>query len=270
VVRCIDGRGEENTLPDSSNLGPQVPGGTAVTSLAYRLSKGLSAEATIESDVEEYRSLIEKMRLPYIPGGHEDEHNADHPENTGCGAIDKMLEIVKIMSEYDTDEQKYQVYDYAKAIAAAYMDEGSFERVFQDILVKLQALNGPHFSDHYFQKEDSTGSHRFRAGMLSKVKEGGQRVGKKTVERLTGKHNEVFLLVNTIDGETFDRDGFAAETDSRAQAFNYDVWVIAQRAQDVFRDDTEKQQTMILANIMYAVGTAMALTDGSLEVGVRH
>jgi hypothetical protein len=90
------------------------------------------------------------------------------------------------------------------------------------------------------------------------------------VERLTGKHNEVFLLVNTIDGETFDRDGFAAETDSRAQAFNYDVWVIAQRAQDVFRDDTEKQQTMILANIMYAVGTAMALTDGSLEVGVRH
>src|SRR6476661_8697841 len=43
VVRCIDGRGEEDSVPDSSELGPQVPGGTAVTSLAYRFSKGLSA-----------------------------------------------------------------------------------------------------------------------------------------------------------------------------------------------------------------------------------
>ncbi len=273
VVRCIDGRGEGDTVPDRSNLAPQVPGGTAVTSFAYRLSKGLTTEATIESDTEEYRRLLEELDLPYIPGGHEDEHNADHPENTGCGAIDKMLDILKIMAQYDVDDQgsrRYGVYDYAKAISAAYMDEASFERIFQDIQIKLQALNGPHFNDRYFQKEEATGSHRFRSGILEKVKEGGRQRGRKTVEKLAGEHNEVFLLVNLVADETFDRDGFAAETGGKAQAFNYDVWVIDQRTKGVLPDDAEKQRTMLLTNIMYAVGTAMALTDGSLEVGIRQ
>lgn len=272
VVRCIDGRGEEATVPDGTNLGPQVPGGTAVTSLDYRLSIGLSAEATIESDAEEYRSLLEELGLPYIPGGHEDEHNATDPENTGCGAIDKMLEILKSMGEYELNKpgnRHYRVYDYAKSIASPYMDETDFEQTFQDIQLKLQALHGPHFHDRYFQKEEATGLYRFRSGILSKVKEGGQRRGRKTVERLVGAHNEVFLLINHVKGETFDRDGFAAETDGKAQAFNYDVWVMAQRAEEVFPDDPEKQRTLILTNIMYAVGTAMALTDGSLELGTR-
>jgi hypothetical protein len=275
VVRCVDGRGEEDAVPNRSNLGPQVPGGTAVTSLAYRFALGLSAEATIESDVEEYRRLLEALGLPYIPGGHEDEHNANDPENTGCSAIDKLLEILKIMGEYDMDEhgnRHYIVYDYAEAIAAQYMNKESFERAFQDIQVKLQALNGPHFRDHYFQKEESTDSHRFRTGMLNKVKEGGLRHGRRTVERLCGDHNEAFLMVNYVAGETFDRDGFAADSESegKIQAFNYDVWVIAERARDVFRNDVEKQYNFMLTNIMYAVGTAMALTDGSLELGIRQ
>jgi len=272
AVRCIDGRGEEGPAPDGSNLGPQLPGGTPVTSIAYRFAKGLDPKATIESDFLEYTGLLNSLGLPYLAGGHEDETNADHPENTGCGAIDKMLEILKIMEEYDTEQdeqQKYRVHDYAKAIAANYMDEASFERVFQDIQLKLQALNGPHFNDHYFQK-DQAGSHRFRKGVINKVKDSGQRLGKKTVEKLTGEHNEVFLIVNFVESETFDRDGFSAENDNLAQAFNYDVWLIEQRAKQVFRGDLEKQRTMILTNIMYAVGTSMALTDGSLELGLRR
>ncbi|HET7827747.1 MAG TPA: hypothetical protein VFK97_02685 [Candidatus Saccharimonadales bacterium] len=273
VVRCIDGRGEDGASPDITDLGPQVPGGTPVTSLAYRFSKGLTAEATIESDFVEYGNLLESLGLPYSPGAHEDEHNASHPENTGCGAIDKMLEILKIMQEYATDAEgnrTYRVYEYAKAIASTYMDEASFERVFQDIQVKLQALNGPHFHDHYFQKDEESGSHRFRSRIVEKVKDGGRRIGKKTVERLTGEHNEVFLIVNHVEGETFDRDGFADSNQGLAQAFNYDVWVVAQRARDIFPEDAEKQRTMLLTNIMYAVGTAMALTDGSLELGIRQ
>jgi hypothetical protein len=275
VVRCIDGRGEEGSPSDKTNLGPQVPGGTAVTSLGYRFAKwkDIKPETTIESDVEEYRSLLTKLGLDYIPGGHEDESNAEHPENTGCGAIDKMLEILKVMGEYDIDDQgarKYLVRDYAWEIAKPYMEKEGFEKAFEGIQVMLQTLNETHFNDRYFQKEESTGSTRFRSGILNKVKEGGRQLGKNTVERLSGEHNEVFLMVNYVTGETFDRDGFSSETGGKAQAFNYDVWVIAQRAQNVFPDDAEKQRTFILTNIMYAIGTAMVLTDGSLELGIRQ
>lgn len=271
VVRCIDGRGEEGQALDSSNLGPQVPGGTPITSIGFRFSKGLTTNATIEQDFVDYRELVESLGLPYISGAHEDERNSSHPENTGCGAIDKTLEILRIMREYDVDDagnRQYRVFEYAKAIASVYMNEDDFESAFADVQVKLQALMGPHFYDHYFQKSDD-GSHKFRTGLVNKVKEGGRQVGKKTVEKLAGEHNEVFLMVNRRMGETFDRDVFANEEKGQAQAFNYDVWVIVQRARDVFPNDEEKQRTMIVTNMMYAVGTAMALTDGSLELGVR-
>lgn len=271
-VRCIDGRGEEE-MSDERELGPQVPGGAPVMMLGWRVAEGLVPGANIDSDVVQFKERLKELDLPYVPGAHEDEHNAGHPENTGCGAIDKMLEILKIMTEQDEIEgrKKYLVYDYTRIIALEYCgdDPDTFDRIFDDIQVKLEVLNSPRYNDRYFMKDEKTGEHRFRKRVVNRIKEVGQQTGKKTVEKLRGSHNELFLLINKVHGETFDRDGFAALTDGKGQAFGYDVWHALERARALFPDDEEKQRTMIVTNVIYAVATAMALTDGSLEVGTR-
>jgi hypothetical protein len=273
-VRCIDGRGEGDDQADEPVLGPQVPGGAPVMSIAWRIASGLEPGITVDSDLNKFKGILKDKDLPFLPGAHEDEHNVNHPENTGCGAIDKMLDILKIMGECNETEngKVYQVYDYAKAIALEYCegDEAIFDRIFDDIQVKLELLNAQRYNDRYFLKDEQTGHHHFRKRVVNRIKDVGQEAGRKTVEKLQGAHNEVFLLINRAAGETFHRDGFAALSGNRAQAFGYDVWHAVQRAKAIFPDDREKQRTMIVTNVMYAVGTAMALTDGSLEYGIRE
>jgi hypothetical protein len=261
VVRCIDGRGEDGPLPDNKNLGTQVPGGTPVTSIGYRFAKGWTEECDIVTDFAEYRSLVESLGLPYISGAHQDEHNVDHPEHTGCGAIDKMLEIIDVMRETD-ENGTHLVYEYAKVIASKYMDEGAFDKAFNMVQGNLDTLDK--ISDRYFRKG------QFRTKLVDEVKEGGEQIGEKTVETSAGEHRELLLVINHVEGQTFDRDGFAASNEGLAQAFNYDAWAVPQRARDIFTDDSDKQNIMMVTNFMYAVATAMVLTDGSLELGIRE
>jgi hypothetical protein len=273
-IRCIDGRGEGDEFDKKTVLGPQVPGGAPVMALAWRTALGFEPGINIDSDVVTFKGILKDKKLPFLPGAHEDEHNTDDPENTGCGAIDKMLGILEIMDEAHENENGdkiYSVYDYTKAIAQEYCgnNEAIFDSTFSDIQVKLEIINAQRYNDRYFMKDEPTGKHRFRQRVVNRIKEVGHEAGCKTVETLRGTHNEAFLLINKATGETFDRDAFSALTDNKVQVFGYDVWHAVERAKAIFPDDQEKQQTMVVTNVMYAVATAMALTDGSLEYGIR-
>ncbi|HVX58187.1 MAG TPA: hypothetical protein VG964_00440 [Candidatus Saccharimonadales bacterium] len=254
-VRCIDGRDEdEDTREDGVGLGPQVSGGTPVSAFTLRLARrGDMPGDTVEDDFQVVSEIVAKAGLPYGPGAHEDSGSADTAEKTGCGAIDYMIEIAGIMGDREA------MYDYVKAV----LGEDFNEQAFDEIIEEVGKYTEPEQRDKYFMR----GKHG--KTLIKTAKNLGKKQGKKAVEKLRGTHNEVFLIINKVVGETFDRDGFSAENQHLAQAFNYDLWHVVERAHALFPDDEPARMRLITAQVMYAVGTAMALTDGSLELGIR-
>jgi hypothetical protein len=261
-VRCIDGRTENDSPSKNPLLGPQVSGGTPVVALTYRLARfdHMKEGTTIQDDLEEIRHLIETLELPYRPGAHEDEHSVHSDHKTGCGAIDNMLDIIEIMQDREL------IHGFTKAITGDHFDQ----QVFEDILTKLKAINEPAFKNRYFMKDRRTGAYKYANSLIEQTKQIGQRRGKKAVEKLLGEHHETLLGINTVPDTTLNRDQLSKDTNHLAQVFNYDFWFAVDRAEQVFADDEPAKKTVIISQAMYAVATAMALTDGSLEYGVRQ
>lgn len=261
AVRCIDGRvaGEDQQDP---KLGPQVPGGTPAAVISYRIAnfEAVQPGSTLIGDLMELHNIYEELEIPYTRGAHTDEH-CDEPDNsnTGCGAIDKMLYILKAMADPDN---RGVLHDYAKAISGDFFDNQTFDSVIQ----KIDFLNQPEFKHRYFIKDKKTGDYLYKNMAVESTKVLGQ--GEESVEKLLGSHNEVFLVVNMRRGETLNRDKFASRSDNEIQAFNYDSWHTVGRAEALFGED-QRRKDFIVSRAMYAVATAMVLTDGSIELGIR-
>lgn len=262
AVRCIDGRasGEDQEDP---KLGPQVPGATPAAVISYRLARfeGLQAESTLIHDLMELHNEYEELGLPNTRGAHTDEHSdSPYNSNTGCGALDKMLHILGAMVD---DANRTVIYDYAKAIAGDSFDDATFESIIR----KIEFLNQPDIKHRYFLKDKATGDYHYKNKVLESTKELGQ--GDASVEKLLGSHNEVFLIVNMRGAETLNRDKFASRSDNKIQAFNYDSWHTVARAKALFAEE-QRRKDFVVSRAMSAVATAMLLTDGSLELGIRQ
>jgi len=260
-VRCIDGRvaGEDQADP---KLGPQVPGGTPAAVISYRLAnfEAIQPDSTLIGDLIELHNAYEELGIPFSRGAHIDEHSDDpNNPNTGCGAVDKMLYILQAMAD---PRRRSIVHDYAKAIAGENFDEHTFESILQ----MLDFLNQPKLKHRYFIKDGKTGDYLYKNMAVESTKVLSQ--GGESVERLLGEHNEVFLVVNKRRGETLNRDKFASRSNNQLQAFNYDSWHTVDRANALF-DDEQRRRVFIVSRAMYAVATAMVLTDGSIELGIR-
>ena len=262
AVRCIDGRiaGEDY---DDPKLGPQVPGGTPAAVISYRLARfeELQPGSTLIGDLMELHNIYEDLGIPYARGAHTDEHSDDpNSPDTGCGAIDKMLYILKTMA----DKNKRQIiHNYSKAIAGDFFDDATYESV----LAKIDFLNGPEYKPRYFLKDKKSGDYLYKNMAVVSTKLLGR--GDESVEKLLGNHNEAFLVVNMRADETLNRDKFASRSDNKIQAFNYDSWHTVARARALFEDE-QRRKDFVVSRAMYAAATAMVLTDGSLELGVRR
>lgn len=261
AVRCIDGRvaGEDQSDP---KLGPQVPGGTPAAVISYRLARfeDLKASSTLIDDLLELHNMYEDLGLPNTRGAHTDEYS-DNPDssNTGCGAIDKMLYILGAVGD---EKNRALIYDYAKAVTGDTFDDATFE----SIINKINTLIKPAIKHPYFMK-DKSGDYQYKKLAVDSTMVLGQ--GEESVEKLLGNHNEAFLVVSMRAGETFNRDKFAGRSDNKIQAFNYDAWHTAARAEALFAEE-QRQKDFTVSRAMYAVATAMVLTDGSLELGIRR
>jgi len=257
-VRCIDGRSEtEEAIADLPELGPQVAGGTPAATLSYRLAhfNSMPEGATIETDLDEVSRIVKSLGLPYLPGAHDDDHSG-----VGCGALAHMLRIAEKM------EDREAMQDYVRAIAEDYYDQNTYEEVLENVAEIL----GPDHKDTYFMKDQTTGEYTFASSLLHKTEEIGRSEDRKAVEVLRGDHSEVLLIINKQPGTTLNRDKLSADNNHLAQVFNYDYWVSVDRARQLFPDDEEAQKKIIISQVMFAVGTAMTLTDGSLEAGIRQ
>ena len=246
-TRCIDGRQDPNI--DSTNIGPQVPGGAPGAALAYRLGVDKD-DLTKGSYLQDANDMIKRfLRIGLAPGGHRDEINSDSQTNkVGCGAIDSMDVILATMLEP-------KLVDDHKRIVRDLLREGFIRDVYLRNLGAATVLNGQ--SERYF---------RARQEVLN-ILETNQ---KGSVATLSGSHQEVMVIINFVPNTTFNSNKFSQDNNG-VQAFGYDIWRSKQIAELLLPrpEQAADRSNFIIARVMYTIATLMALTDGSQELFYR-
>ncbi len=282
-TRCIDGRLLAGYLLESGlvdpamvgrDLGPQVPGGTPSAALIYRIiNRNWQEKPTLGNDIR----LISKIYQAHgiRMGGHIDGHKADHLFDSGCGAIDNMPAILdRITSPYAIGE--------LKGLVRALMGDGFNPDTYDMVEGRMLLLES--MRDFYFGKYDignGQSEFAFKKDAIQVLNENAEKEH-HPVAKLTGDHHEHALVINLVKGTTFDRDRFWADNQGRVQLFNYDLWRSEDFANILYPTNLRKQtpeqnrqhhieqQPFLTARIMYAVATAMVLTDGSLDLIIRQ
>ena len=269
-VRCIDGRcvdhyGERPDTATERLLGAQTAGGTVVSALCDRISGFDDVEESdgynLVKDVHQFRQRF--IDAGFVPGGHIDDHS---PENmTGCGAIDKVPEI---LSKITNPNNQKQVRHLAKMILGENYDSG----VIDAILGRLLSLQGA--ADDYFQKDES-GDYGYRNDAIKSIKDSNPDY----VPELTGVHKEIGLAINFVRDTTFHTDQFSTDNEGKLQLFGYDFWYTVELAEKLYPVDSEDEitnkqneslrQRFIATKTVFSIGTCMTLTDGTLELIVR-
>ncbi len=247
---CSDGRiatFAEQLQPDGSIQYAEtllnrakVFGGGVMMGVAGKIGSGVIAPSTTAQFDNSIHFLSAKnMRF----GAHDDAHAEG--ENCGCGAIDKYPEHIK-----NTQLFKSEI-------------KSSFMTLF-----------GDDFNDEIFESV----SENFRTALAVVAAEpsySGRRVRNaiaKTgavIKRLTGQHQEDFVVINFEHGTTLNQSGLANATDSQVQAFCVDAWRLQEYAQAIGDGDAEQEQKALYGMLMYTLATSGTLTDGSQRVLIR-
>ena len=89
------------------------------------------------------------------------------------------------------------------------------------------------------------------------------------------------MVINTVPGTMFHTDQFSEDNNEDIQVFNYDFWRSLTIAQALFPTDnidlSRKQKKLnlflqkkyITTRAIFAIGTAMVLTNGSIDLIIR-
>jgi hypothetical protein len=238
--RCIDGSSVEGFDDNDAEkygkgLGPQIQGGTADEAVAARLTKGFEdgEEATQLSDMETH---VEEHESDFKPGDHTDDHANE--QKSGCGAQDGHKRKLPMYSDPERAPILESVANTIMELGGAQPRPGAFARLQESA---RQLRERP----DYFPAPNA---------FLDKLRQ----LNPDGVETLVRPHAEISLTLNFVSGTTFHRDHYNANTNSKIQNFNLDVWAIL----DEYGEDG-------YALIVDAVATAMDLTDGSLRLFAR-
>jgi hypothetical protein len=276
-TRCIDGRLSESyangTRSLERGLGPQVAGGTPAGALVHRIilmGEPDGHEAfSFNQDVSDIITIFEAHGLGF--GGHIDEAHDTADEDTGCGAIDQMPQILQKM----VDPKAWtQLHGMAKHLLGDAYSEAMVNQV-SGRLLRLEAV-----ADDYLKRNRQTGRYGYKQQVIKVMRLEADK-GEKPVERLTGAHHEKAIVVNTIPGTTFDRDRFTTDFGPDMQLFNWDIWRSHQSAVILYPISTEmsfaeaknmlrRRYEYVLCRTLYSLATTMVLTDGTLPLLVRE
>jgi hypothetical protein len=247
-VRCIDGRTIKGYADQAAKwfarkLGPQIPGGTVVDAIASSIASEDVASADLRASIATASDT--DQTLGFLPGDHVDDHR--EAGRTGCRAVD------------------------GAEIHCGHINLATIP----EIEAAMRMLLGDAFNDDHFEvvvtstKKVLTEKPDFfipKDEIISEL----LTHNSAAAPILTGTHNEIIVLINTVKNETFHGDHFAAQTDGNIQAFNYDVWHTFDVATVQFSEDNELQSKFVHARVALALSELMDLTDGSLLLAVRR
>ena len=235
-AQCVDGRSRKD---GSYEPRPKAAAGTfsavigdALTTASYR-PKGGDAAAHAK---EVYAYF---MHHGYV-GGHDADHASQ--DGCGCGAEDKLKDILEYIRDKGQDIQSFlksagvpiddATHELIVKQAAALLDDGYVVagNILRDVFINI--------------------------------------AGDASIETLTGQHNEVALVINTVPDTTIDRAKLAKTYGNTLQIFELDVPSL-QTAADALSISVEEARQKFAAMLYYNVATAAVLADASLRILVR-
>lgn len=235
-------------------------GGLTVAASMWRTVRGEPKEGeTVLGDRKFMAAELEALGITY--GAHTDTHAKG--ENCGCGAIDKYQTITHNAVKY-----KDNIIGVLKALYGdAYeANESAIEAVFA-VYESLAAEAG---GGAYF--DDASG----KASMDFMLENGA------VVKELRGGHMEDFIIVNDVEGTTFDQRKLAeklkeAGVAEEVQAFVVDTWrgrMYAEKVADIAEKyptevGTDKETVRAQAYADFLIRTlavSATLTAGDLPV----
>lgn len=181
-------------------------GGLVVAASMYRAVIGgvVAANETVLRDRSKVADLLDQAGISY--GGHTDNHA--HGNASGCGAIDKYPLITENALRY-----RQQILATLQVIYEDEFDNtrGAIDQVFVSYADQVDK------ADSYFKNAEGI-----------KTKELMEQHG-SVIKQLNDDHLEDFIVVNDINGTTFDQRGFDEEmikhgVKGTAQVFVVDTW----------------------------------------------
>lgn len=248
--QCIDGRRCACTMAGDvteTEVGYKMAGGPLQTAFAAielvpeYYAKDI-VDAPIETRIAAVAELLDTAGVRF--GGHTTESSvADiatkslvDPAKTGCGAAERYAFAVAEIASGDEN-----ILGVAQGLAANY-----------DAVVDTYVAAN---TEGYSASQMFTAETALDNGANCEV--------------LTGTHEELAVVFNTVHGTTLDRDVFVAETGK--QVFWIDLWAIDELATKLTLgrpDATEMKPRLLGAMIAFQVATYNELGDGSHPVMV--
>lgn len=214
----------------------KVFGGGATMSTAVVIGSGESKGQDLKSAFSRGINSLKRVGIPF--GAHSDDHA--HGNNCGCGAIDKAPTIINNTAVYRDN--------IMTAIGLLTSNTDGLSEVLDNYAGYAKEIEGQHYA----------GSEVFE-----EIVDNG-----KIMKQLEGPHLEVAIVINTVEGYTVNQNYIREASKDKAQVFGVDVPRLTELAEELYKDNPEKQRQAFLSMLVYTLGTAATLTKGDLPVYV--
>lgn len=234
--KCIDGR-----ICEYATEGPNAAGGTETIFVADDLTtrRFAGADGSVADGMRNAIALLQVKNYPV--GGHSDDHHTD-PEDSGCGANDRLEKIYNIIAR-----EPNLVKQYVEAILSTTVDDETHALIVGNAGGRVSFSRGNEVLEVFKQTQDAK------------------------LEELEGHHNEVVAVINKKPGTTLDRKMLAEVYGANYQAFNVDAWSFQEAAAAIAEPGNDKEILQkIIAMVYYNVATALVLCGPKMRVVIRE
>jgi len=218
----------------------KIFGGGVMMTVAGKIGSGVIAP-TAFAQFDNSINFLQAKHTKF--GAHDDEHATG--DNCGCGAIDRYPDNLR-----STQLFKTEIKNCLESLFGEDFNDNVYEEVSENFRQSLFAIDD---QTPYSGKEVRTA-----IGNTGAV-----------IKRLTGTHQEDFVVINFIKDTTLNQAGLMHATDGTVQAFCVDAWRLQEYAQLIADGDAEQEQKALYGMLAYTLATSGTLTDGSQRVLVR-
>lgn len=230
VAKVMEGEIVRNTSLDR----PKVFGASVMMMASSLIGMGKAVGQRLNSVFQTAQHHLIEKKVGY--GAHTDDHA--HGDKSGCGAIDNAPAIISNIAGF-----RAQI---AQTLLELEVNSAHTESILEN------------FTQYSVEIQDQPYSGK---KVVDDIVESGQ-----VVKELTGPHQEMYILLNFVEGKTVDQKYIREMTDDKAQVFAVDVWRLKSITRRAFPDDEVAQEKAFVSELVYTLGTAATLTKGDLPV----